>query len=176
MSANKRIYVNKVCQTIIDQINGNADLNFVKTVNKGDLSILPPPEKFADFMPIILVKPVDLYSVTTRNGRPVTGNEYVFTISYLEYFDIRVEAIDNEQVIGHAEVLGDTLVDNLTGEFNGPFVLSESTSKVRTAILESEIFNMDFNPSEVQVFKNLKLPVGLVNITFGVYVGSLLMR
>ena len=48
-------------------IDTNKEIPFVKTVAVGDLSILPPPQNFKEWMPAILVCPDTIYnSVKTK--------------------------------------------------------------------------------------------------------------
>lgn len=153
-----KFLTNEISNAIVDILS---DFDFLVVCQKGDLLNLPAPEQFKNYMPMCLVNASHVTHGENDLNPQVTGNIYYFVIRYLEYFDsfddlyqIREQAMDRGQQI--AEKLSNT---NLQNSFNDP----------RIMIQGQKVEFIDFDSSEKLVFRNLNLPVELVEIHFTVY-------
>jgi len=159
MPVRRRVFANQISNLIIRILEGNTDLAFLKTISKGDLSLLPAPEKYPEYMPAILITPTDLFN-ETNEGKEVIASSYDFDITYLKYYDNEYAYDVKEEAIKEAELLADTLMEDMDLNLT---VIPEGR------ILATRLPHIGFNSDQSQIFKNLKLPVIVIDIRYVVY-------
>jgi hypothetical protein len=160
MSVRKRTFSNAISDKILELLESNNDLDFVKTIMKGNLKLLPAPEKYPDIMPVIFVDIQDLYNTRNVNGKQVMATVYEFKVTYVKYYAEEYSYDVKEQAIKEAEIVADTLVE----DYDLDIMRMEQGN-----ILATDVPHIGFNTTENQVFENLKLPVIVIDIDYIVY-------
>lgn len=159
MSVRRRVFANTLSSLICATLESSEELQFLRTISKGDLSLLPEPEFFKDYMPAVIVDPTDVYIKYSTNPS-IAGSKYDFDITYLKYYNSEYNLNIKEEAITEGETIADVLMDDLTLK---SAILEEGR------VLNSEVVHIGFNSEQSQIFTNLKLPVIVVSINFIIY-------
>jgi hypothetical protein len=159
LSVRRRIFANTISDLIINLLEQTPSLGFIKTITKGDLSLLPAPEQYPEFMPAVLVDITDVFN-HVHIGSTVSASAYEFTITYLKYYDIAYEYDVKQSSIKESELIADTLMEDITLK---NIIIPDGR------ILETRTPHIGINSDQNQVFKNLKLPVIVTDINYVVY-------
>lgn len=170
------VIANKIKQ---DLINDNEDLDFVKTVMVGDLSLMPSPEEFnhkdviQKYLPAVFIQPGMIYNVNATANKSVTASEYYFTLRYVHYYDKRTSKNYTMEAIQKGQLIADTLLEDHnmydTSKINAPqyvTLIDESTGEEVGCILETDVPDINFNSVDTEFFNALTLPVVIVEITY----------
>lgn len=162
----RRLFTNEIMDLIISLINENTDLSFVKTVSKGDLSLMPSPEQMQRFLPAIYIDPSDLYNDSSVN-KSIAATKYEFDISYVKYYDTDMTFDVKEQAINEAQTVADTLMEDMN-------LNQQSLQEGR--ILKTDLPHISFNTEKSNIFTNLKVPVIVIDIKYFVYFRSNIVK
>lgn len=161
MAIRKRVFTVPILEKIISMIE---ELDFVKSVLKGDLSNLPSPEEFKEYMPVVYISAGRIKN-EYADGNPKTkilNQTYNFNIIYVRYFDREKEASFEviEDLILEGEQISEMLMerDDLDGlELQGGNVLC------------SLVTDIDFDSVEYKLFKDLEIPASVCKLNYQVY-------
>lgn len=149
-----KFLANEIADAIVNLLS---EFEFLKVCQKGDLSILPAPEQFEEYMPMCLVNPLDLIHGEDDLNPEVVGNVYNFVIRYLEYYNPDEELYEfREQVMDRGQQIAEKLVDT---QLDVP----------GCTIVGQKVDEIDFESTESLIFRSLRLPVEVVEIYFTVY-------
>jgi hypothetical protein len=159
MAVRRRVFINKISDLIARLLEENPELTFLKTISKGDLSLLPAPEKYPDVMPAVFIDATDVFNEANL-GKEVTASAYEFEITYVKYYDKDFGYDIKEKAIEEAELIADTLMEDM--DLNNT-ILPEGR------ILLTKTPHIGVNSDQNQIFKNLKLPVVVIDINYVVY-------
>lgn len=160
MSVKKRTFANEIGDLILRLLESNNDLDFVKTIMKGNLKLLPAPEKYPEFMPVIFVDIVDLYNTRNLNGKQVLAQAYEFKVTYVKYYKEDYSYDVKEEAVKEAQIIADTLVEDYSVDM---------MSLPQGHILATDVPHIGFDTTQNQIFENLKLPVIVIDIDYIVY-------
>lgn len=149
-----KFLANEIANAIVNLLT---EFEFLKVCQKGDLSILPAPEQFEEYMPMCLVDPLDLVHGEDDLNPKVVGNVYNFIIRYLEYYNPDTALYEfREQVMDRGQQIAEKLVDT---QLDVP----------GCRIVGQKVEDIDFRSTESLIFRSLRLPVEVVEIHFIVY-------
>lgn len=162
MGVRRRFFTNEISDLIYTLLDTNNDLSFLKTIAKGDLSLMPAPEKYKDFMPAVYIDPSDIYNDISVN-KSIAATRYEFDIRYVKYYVTDMTYDIKEQAINEAQFIGDTLMEDMDLHCQD---LSEGK------ILKTSLPHIAINSEENDIFTNLKVPVIVIDIQYLVYFRS----
>lgn len=171
----RRIFANAICDKIIAILdNPESTLDFVTSVSKGDLSLLPEPDSFKEFMPAIIIDIDSINNIAATYSKSIISSEYYFNIRYLKYYDTELTYVIKQQAIDEAEKIADVLLDegNFQLDSKDPVIRNKclitdiDTSKIFGHILNASLPNILINSAETLIFKNLELPVIVVEMDY----------
>lgn len=156
-------------------IDNNAEIPFVKTVGVGDLSILPPPQNFKDWMPAILVCPETIYNSRPANKKISTG-EYNFIIRYIKYYDrsdfanVQAEAIQEADTIANILMNDEDMMDanRVNDPYSYRYTIFDNDNKPLGFIIQTHVSNIEFNTIDSEIFRRLNVPVVIVEMQYEV--------
>ena len=159
MTVRRRVFANKLSSLICETLSSYKELDFLVTISKGDLSLLPAPEDFDKFMPAVIVDPTDVYLAYSTN-KSIAGSKYDFDIKYLKYYNGEYCLDVKEEAIAEGETIADVLMGDIT---------LNSTILEEGRVIDTELVHIGFNAEESQIFSNLELPVVVININYVIH-------
>jgi len=163
----RRFYANEIMNEIIKRINNNHDLDFVKTVSKGDFSLVQDIKDFKKLFPAVFIDPEDIFTDSTIGNKSISPSKYNFMLQYVQYYEQEDPWIAKEATIDNGEKLADTLLND------------ENLSRFRFKegeILYTEVPHIQVKSGEEQIFRLSKIPVFIVSIEYSVYFRSFIRR
>lgn len=184
MPVRKRFFVNNIAKKIKnDLINGNSDLNRLKTVSIGNTNLMPSPETLShrdialEYLPAVYIMPNDVLNTTVNANKSISSGRYSFLLRYVHYFDVNDTTGVMEKAIEGAELVAETLLEdhNLVPTDSGTeyVELQDNNGKPIGHILNTEVHRIEFNTIDSEVFRELKIPVILIDIDYEVVFRSL---
>lgn len=180
--ARKRLFINAIADKIKqDLINGNTDLDFIKTVAKGDLYLMPSPETLGhkdtarQYLPALFIKPSDFFNTSVNQNKSISSGTYSFTLRYVHYYDTDDTTTVYDDAINGVELITDTLLgdDNMNDEsklgvWPSYIPLKDKDGEEIGDILGTDIFRVSFDEVDTEIFKQLDIPVLIFDIEYSV--------
>jgi len=162
----RRLFSNQIADAIIQRLidkNNQLGSETIPTVAKGNINLLPAPDKLADYLPAIIIEVEDVFNIEATPSKSVLTSIYNFSVKYLQYYNIDNSFEEYSNAVTTSEIIADTLLeDNALQTYLNPY----------GRILKTEVPHISFSSTETQVFKDLQVPVILVDIQFVVYFRS----
>lgn len=187
MPVRKRFFVNKIARKIKeDLIDKNSDLKRLKTVSIGNINLMPSPEILShrdtalEYLPAVYIMPNDVINTTVNANKSISTGRYSFILRYVHYYDVKNTSNVMEDAIEGAELVAETLLEdhNLVPTDSGTeyVELQDNNGKPIGHILNTEVHRIEFNTIDSEVFRELKIPVILIDIDYEVVFRSLFVR
>lgn len=170
----KIVSTHAILTKIRDLIDTSQEIDFVKSVAIGDLSLLPPPQEFEHWLPAVLVCPNDVYNSRPANKK-ISSGTYVFAVRYVKYYDTsnfinaQSEAIQEADIIANVLMNDEDMMDfsRVTDPLNYRFTVFDGETPVGF-VIQTDVPHIDFNTIDSEVFKHLNLPVIITELTYEV--------
>ena len=183
----KRFFVYNIAKKIKeDLINGNPDLDRLQTVSIGNINLMPSPEILShrdtalEYLPAVYIMPNDVLNTTVNANKSISTGRYSFILRYVHYFDVNDTTDVMEKAIEGAELVAETLLQdhNLVPTDSGTeyVELQDNKGKPIGHILNTEVHRIEFNTIDSEVFRELKIPVILIDIDYEVVFRSLFVK
>lgn len=180
----KRFFVYNIAKKIKeDLINGNPDLDRLQTVSIGNINLMPSPEILShrdtalEYLPAVYIMPNDVLNTTVNANKSISTGRYSFILRYVHYFDVNDTTDVMEKAIEGAELVAETLLQdhNLVPTDSGTecVELQDNKGKPIGHILNTEVHRIEFNTIDSEVFRELKIPIILIDIDYEVVFRSL---
>ena len=180
----KRFFVYNIAKKIKeDLINGNPDLDRLQTVSIGNINLMPSPEILShrdtalEYLPAVYIMPNDVLNTTVNANKSISTGRYSFILRYVHYFDVNDTTDVMEKAIEGAELVAETLLQdhNLVPTDSGTeyVELQDNDGKPIGHILNTEVHRIEFNTIDSEVFRELKIPIILIDIDYEVVFRSL---
>lgn len=195
MIRRKRFFTNKLIDTIITKILSECsttditkqDLNFLKTISKGDLSMLPSPAdiKNKDFslqyFPALYIYPEITHNTIANGNKSISSKEHSFIMRYMEYINMDDTSNVVANCIDRSDLIASFLEEddswksstnsrtNINGLLENPSGFTEifgSDGSLIGQILETSVPKILYDTVETQAFKELEIPIVLVELNF----------
>ena len=187
MPVRKRFFVNEIANKIKqDLINQNTDLDFLKTVSIGNIDLMPSPEELnyretaLQFLPAVYIMPDDVFNTTATPNKSISSGNYSFIMRYVHYYDRKDTSSVMTDAISGAELVAETLLEdhNLIPSNSGTeyVELQDKNGTPIGHILQTDVSRIDFDVADTELFKQLKIPVVLVDIEYQVTFRSLYVK
>lgn len=189
MAVRRRFFMRTILEKIkADLINPNTDLDFLQTVAIGDIDLMPTPKTLEHrdtalkYLPAVYIKPSDIYNTTVNQNKSISSGQYCVTLRYVHYYDNEDTANAIQNAISGAEVIADTLLEDHNFEnqalTNAPQYISlkDDDGTEIGDILQTELTKISFDTLETEFFKELSLPVIVIDIDYIVFFRSRFRR
>jgi len=179
MAVRKRFFTKQLADLIkADLINANTDLDLINTVSIGDVDLMPSPEDLKhrdtalEYLPAVYIKPTDVINVSVTRNKSISSGTYCFTLRYAHYYDIEDTTNAVSNALENAGLVADTLLEDNHFEdqaiTNAPqyINLQDNDGNIIGDILATDISRISYDTLETEIFKELQIPVIVVDIEY----------
>lgn len=154
--------INQLRDKIARLFENSDKMDFLKTVAKGSLKLLPAPKEFSKYMPAILINVKNVKNDITIKS--IQASVYTYEIIYLKYYnDTDIFGIVEEEFISECESIGNLLLTDTT---------IQKLIFPNGRCLQTSCSDIEFDTDLSLIFEDLKLPVLTCSFFFSIYYTS----